>query len=62
MLQPSARPQILGLLRTLTQDGDLDCAILAGTMKEPMARVPLGIQQAWIEGGVIAGDQSSQAA
>lgn len=62
VLQPSARPQILGLLRTLTQDGDLDTAILAGTMKEPMAKVPAGIQSVWIADGSIVAGISQQAA
>lgn len=62
VLQPSARPQILGLLRTLTQGGDLNSAILAGTMKEPMAKVPAGIQSVWIESGVIGGEPVSAAA
>lgn len=53
VLQVTARPQILGLLRKLTQSGALDSAILAGTMKEPMARVPAGIQAVWIESGQI---------
>lgn len=61
VLQPSARPQVLGLLRTLTQGGDLDTAVLAGTMKEPMAKVPSGIQAIWIEGGVIANPQAQAA-
>ncbi|MHB0820092.1 AAA family ATPase [Stutzerimonas stutzeri] len=61
VLQPSARPQILGLLRTLTQGGDLNSAILAGTMKEPMAKVPSGIQAVWIEDGVIHGQLASAA-
>lgn len=26
---------------------------MAGTMKEPMAKAPAGIQQVWIQGGVI---------
>lgn len=63
VLQPSARPQILGLLRTLTQGGDLDTAILAGTMKEPMAKVPMGIQSVWIaEGSIVASISQQQAA
>ena len=63
VLQPSARPQILGLLRTLTQGGGLDTAILAGTMKEPMAKVPTGIQSIWIaEGSIVASISQQQAA
>lgn len=62
VLQPSARPQALGLLLTLTRGGDINSAVLAGTMKEPMAKVPAGIQQVWIEGGVIESAPASAAA
>lgn len=61
VLQPSARPQILALLRTLTQGGELETAILAGTMKEALPKVPSGIQQVWIEGGQIAAPVSAAA-
>lgn len=54
VLQPSARPQILALLRSLAQAGELDTAILAGTMKEALPKVPSGIQQVWIEAGQVA--------
>lgn len=54
VLQPTARPQALKLLLALTRSGDLDTAVMAGTMKEPMAKVPTGIQQVWIRGGVIS--------
>ncbi|WP_278441053.1 AAA family ATPase [Pseudomonas oryzihabitans] len=53
VLQPTARPQALKLLLALTRSGDLDSAVLAGTMKEPMAKVPAGTQQVWIQGGII---------
>lgn len=61
VLQPSARPQILTLLRGLTQAGELETAILAGTMKEALPKVPSGIQQVWIEGGQIAAPISAAA-
>lgn len=61
VLQPSARPQILLLLRSLTQAGELDSAILAGTMAAPMSKVPDGIQQVWIEGGQIAAPAAAAA-
>ncbi|MEJ8320453.1 hypothetical protein [Pseudomonas oryzihabitans] len=53
VLQPTARPQALKLLLTLTRSGDLDSAVMAGTMKEPRAKVPAGIQQVWIQDGII---------
>lgn len=61
VLQPSARPQALKLLLALTRSGDLDTAVMAGTMKEPMAKVPAGIQQAWIRGGVITSQEQAMA-
>lgn len=54
VLQPTARPQALKLLLALTRSGDLDSAVMAGTMKEPMAKLPAGIQQVWIQNGVIS--------
>ena len=54
VLEPKARPQALKLLLNATQNGTLDQAIMAGTMKEPMAKVPSGIQAVWIESGVLA--------
>ncbi|MDK4199012.1 hypothetical protein QKY98_07765 [Pseudomonas sp. HR1] len=51
MLQLTARPQ--ALLLSLTRAGDLDSAVMAGTMKEPMAKVPAGIQQVWIACSMI---------
>ncbi|MBD9415893.1 AAA family ATPase [Pseudomonas sp. PDM16] len=54
VLQPSARPQILMLLRNLARAGEIDSAILAGTMAAAMSKVPEGIQQVWVEGGQIA--------
>lgn len=61
VLQPSARPQALKLLLALTRSGDIESAVMAGTMKEPMAKVPAGIQQVWIQGGVIT-ETEAQAA
>lgn len=62
VLQPSARPQILQLCLSLTRAGELGTVVLAGTMKEPMARVPPGMQQIWIENGRVAEQHASQAA
>lgn len=54
VLHPTARPQALKLLLALTRSGDIESAVMAGTMKEPMAKVPAGIQQVWIQNGVIS--------
>lgn len=61
VLQPTARPQALKLLLALTRSRDLDSAVMAGTMKEPLANVPPGIQQVWIQGGVITHQEQAAA-
>lgn len=61
VLQPTARPQALKLLLSLNRSGDLDSAVMAGTMKEPMAKVPAGIQQVWIQSGVITNQEQASA-
>lgn len=53
VLEPAARPQALKLLLQCASKELLDQAIMAGTMKEPMAKLPKGMQQAWIAEGVI---------
>lgn len=57
VLEPSARPQALKLLLQCASKELLDQAIMAGTMKEPMAKLPKGMQQTWIAEGVIAEEQ-----
>lgn len=61
VLDLPSRGQALGLLRTLTADGDLQSVILAGTLKQPMATVPAGMQAVWIDQGVIHGNQAKAA-
>lgn len=61
VLEPAARPQALKLLMNGTRTGILDQAVMAGTMKEPMAKVPAGIQAVWIADGVLT-DQEAKAA
>ncbi|MNZ50195.1 hypothetical protein D3C78_679790 [compost metagenome] len=53
VLDLPSRGQIIKLLMARTQDGTLDSAIIAGTMKAPMATTPPGLQAVWVEGGVI---------
>lgn len=55
VLEPASRPQALKLLIGSTRDGTLQQAFMAGTMKAPMAKLPPGVQQVWVEGGVIEG-------
>lgn len=57
VLQPTARPRALKLLLALTRSGDHNNAMMARTMKELMAKVPAGIQQAWIQGRVITNQE-----
>lgn len=59
VLQPTARPQALKLLLVLTRSGDINSAVMAGTMKEPMAKVPAGIQQVWVQGAVITDQEQA---
>ncbi|WP_185268915.1 hypothetical protein [Halopseudomonas xiamenensis] len=61
VLEPASRPQALKLLIGATRDGMLEQAFMAGTMKAPMARVPPGVQQVWVEGGVIEGETEKAA-
>lgn len=53
VLDLPSRGQIIKLMMTRTQDGTLDSAIIAGTMKAPMTSTPSGLQAVWVEGGVI---------
>lgn len=61
VLDLPSRGQALSLLRTLTSSGDLQTAILAGTLKQPMATVPAGMQAVWVDQGVIHGNQAQAA-
>lgn len=61
VLDLPSRGQAISLLRTLTADGDLQTAIIAGTLKQPMATVPIGMQAVWIDSGVIHGNQAKAA-
>lgn len=59
VLEPAARPQALKLLLSCTQDGTLEQAIMAGTMKAPMSSTPAGMQQVWVESGAVAIQESA---
>lgn len=61
VLDLPSRGQAIGLLRTLTADGDLQTAIVAGTLKQPMATVPPGMQAVWIEAGSVTTHQDKAA-
>ena len=59
VLEPASRPQALKLLLYCAAKGHLKNSIIAGTMRQPMPRVPKGIQQVWIEEGVIVEQESA---
>ncbi|MCY1435553.1 hypothetical protein D9M71_516520 [compost metagenome] len=61
VLDLPSRIQAVKLLRVVTGDGSLDTVVIAGTLKEPMAKVPAGMQAVWIDAGHLA-DQQHQAA
>ncbi|MDF3936693.1 AAA family ATPase [Pseudomonas citronellolis] len=54
VLDLPSRSQAMVLMRTVTFDRDVDSVIVAGTMKEPMAKTPEWLQAVWIEAGHIA--------
>ncbi|HGM4870659.1 TPA: hypothetical protein ACKPW9_001004 [Pseudomonas aeruginosa] len=45
----------------LAAGGEIDTLIVAGTLKEPMAKTPAWLQAVWIDAGQLA-DQQQQAA
>ncbi|HCF1605279.1 TPA: AAA family ATPase [Pseudomonas aeruginosa] len=56
-----SRSQALTLLRAVTMDKEIDSVIVAGTLKEPMAKAPAWLQAVWIDAGQLV-DQQQQAA
>ncbi|QTQ95473.1 ATP-binding protein [Pseudomonas aeruginosa] len=61
VLDLPSRSQALTLLRAVTMDKEIDSVIVAGTLKEAMAKTPEWLQAVWIDGGQLA-DQQQQAA
>ncbi|HBP0834565.1 TPA: AAA family ATPase [Pseudomonas aeruginosa] len=61
VLDLPSRSQALTLLRAVTMDKEIDSVIVAGTLKEPMAKTPAWLQAVWINAGQLA-DQQQQAA
>ncbi|MDG9825469.1 AAA family ATPase [Pseudomonas aeruginosa] len=61
VLDLPSRSQALTLLRAVTMDKEIDSVIVAGTLKEPMAKTPSWLQAVWIDAGQLA-DQQHQAA
>ncbi|MGP5352490.1 AAA family ATPase [Pseudomonas helleri] len=56
VLLPAVRAQLLGSLINLAKSGDIETAIVCGSLKEKPARLPPEINAVWIEGGVAGGD------
>lgn len=62
VLLPAVRAQLLGSLINLAKSGDIETAIVCGSLKEKPARLPAEINAVWIEGGVAGGDVELQKA
>ncbi|MGO2200477.1 AAA family ATPase [Pseudomonas helleri] len=62
VLLPAVRAQLLGSLINLAKSGDIETAIVCGSLKEKPARLPPEINAVWIEGGVAGGETELQKA
>ncbi|MFG8433742.1 AAA family ATPase [Pseudomonas aeruginosa] len=62
VLDLPSRNQAIALMRAMTSEREIDSVIVAGTLKEPMAKTPDWLQAVWIEGGHIAGHEHQAAA
>ncbi|HHG4414699.1 AAA family ATPase [Pseudomonas aeruginosa] len=58
---PARTQQAMKLFQSLAAGGEIDTLIVAGTLKEPMAKTPSWLQAVWIDAGQLA-DQHQQAA
>ncbi|HFH3653323.1 TPA: AAA family ATPase [Pseudomonas aeruginosa] len=61
VLDLPSRNQAIALMRAMTSDREIDSVVVAGTLKEPMAKTPDWLQAVWIDAGQLA-DQQHQAA
>ncbi|MGU1002378.1 AAA family ATPase, partial [Pseudomonas aeruginosa] len=59
---PARTQQAMKLFQSLAVGGEIDTLIVAGTLKEPMAKTPAWLQAVWIEAGHIAGHDHQKAA
>lgn len=59
---PARTQQAMKLFQSLAAGGEIDTLIVAGTLKEPMAKTPDWLQAVWIEAGHIAGQDHQKAA
>ncbi len=58
---PARTQQAMKLFQSLAASGEIDTLIVAGTLKEPMAKTPAWLQAVWIDAGQLV-DQQQQAA
>ncbi|OHP18381.1 AAA family ATPase [Pseudomonas aeruginosa] len=58
---PARTQQAMKLFQSLAAGGEIDTLIVAGTLKEPMAKTPAWLQAVWIDSGQLV-DQQQQAA
>ncbi|MBH4535534.1 AAA family ATPase [Pseudomonas aeruginosa] len=58
---PARTQQAMKLFQSLAAGGEIDTLIVAGTLKEPMAKTPEWLQAVWIDAGQLV-DQKHQAA
>ncbi|HIE1322280.1 TPA: AAA family ATPase [Pseudomonas aeruginosa] len=61
VLDLPSRNQAIALMRAMTSDREIDSVVVAGTLKEPMAKTPAWLQAVWIDAGQLV-DQQQQAA
>ncbi|HBO3317858.1 TPA: AAA family ATPase [Pseudomonas aeruginosa] len=62
VLDLPSRGHAIALMRAVTFDREIDSVVVAGTLKEPMAKTPEWLQAVWIESGHIVGHDHQKAA
>ena len=62
VLITKARSQFLALLRSLAQSGEIDTAIICGSLKEKPSKLPIEFNAVWVENGVAGEDVQLQQA
>ncbi|WBI92626.1 AAA family ATPase [Pseudomonas aeruginosa] len=53
VLDLPSRNQAIALMRAMTSEREVDSVIVAGTLKEPMAKTPEWLQAVWIDAGQL---------
>jgi hypothetical protein len=62
VLEPAARGDLIGWLDVLVEQGELDTALIFGTLKEKPKGLPASIGVHWIANGRISGELLKEAA